>query len=220
MPRTARAKDQRLGGLAERLRALAEQHGGISELAQKANVAVSSLSRCGRGAEPTLATALAICSATGTSLDWLATGIGTTVAAREEYQIPFYDIEASAGRGIYPPEDQRPSGAVAIPARFLRDYRVKLNSLCALQATGDSMEPTIPNGALLVVDRTGTQPSEGIYVISRGDVLMVKRLQPRKNHTMRIASDNKRYEPEDISAEDPMLSLQIFGRVIWSGHTI
>jgi len=220
MARSTKAKDARLGSLPSRLQMLADANGGITELAQKAKVAASSLSRCSKGAEPALSTALAICSATGVSLDWLATGDGPSSRSSDQYLIPFFDVEASAGPGAFPPENQSPTGSLAIPAGLLRLHKVMAANLCAIQAKGDSMEPTLRNGSLLIVDRSDRQIRDGIFVISRGEVLLVKRVQPRENNTIRLKSDNQQYEPEDISLNDPTQNLRFFGRVIWSGHAI
>jgi SOS-response transcriptional repressor LexA len=219
MARSNNAKDARLNGLQTRLQVLFNAHGGVTGLAKKAKVAGSSLSRCSKGAEPSLATALAVCSAAGVSLDWLATGDGPSQSS-DQYHIPFFDVEASAGPGTFPPENQTSNSSVAIPSGLLRHYKITAANLCAIQTRGDSMEPTLRNGALLIVDRSDQQIREGIYVVSRGEVLLVKRVQPRENNSLRLRSDNPQYEPEDINLNDPSQSLCIFGRVIWSGHGI
>jgi SOS-response transcriptional repressor LexA len=220
MARHIKARDSRLASLANRLQTLAKTHGGISQLAKKAGITVSSLSRCSRGAEPTLSTALAVCSTAGVSLDWLATGEGSSSQLSDVYNIPFFDIEASAGPGAFPPENQTATSSVAMPAGLLRNNKVTSTDLCAIQAKGDSMEPTLRNGSLLIVDRSDRKIREGIYVINRGEVLLVKRIQPRENNFVRLKGDNPQYEPEDINLNDASQQLQIFGRVIWSGHGI
>ena len=219
MSRSKKIKDRRLSNLPARLQVLANANGGITGLAKKAHVAASSLSRCSKGQEPALATALAVCTAAGVSLDWLATGDGPSQLSGQ-YQIPFYDVEASAGHGAVPPEFQTAATSLSIPSTLLPPHNVAASDLCALQAKGDSMEPTLRNGALLIVDRSDQQIREGIYVVSRGEVLLVKRIQLRENHTFRLKSDNQQYEPEDINPNDPSQNLRIFGRVIWSGHGI
>jgi phage repressor protein C with HTH and peptisase S24 domain len=221
MARSNKAKDSRLRGLPERLQTLAAACGGITGLAQKAKVAASSLSRCSKeGAEPSVSTALAVCTAAGVSLDWLITGDGPSSHSTDQHHIPFFDVEASAGPGAFPPETQTPTSSVAIPAGLLRHNRGTSSNLCAIQTKGDSMEPTLRNGSLLIVDRSDRQIREGIFVISRGEVLLVKRVQPRENNTLRLRSDNQRYEPEDINLNDSSQNLHVLGRVIWSGHGI
>lgn len=82
------------------------------------------------------------------------------------------------------------------------------------------MEPTIRNGALLVIDRSDQQVREGIYVVRRGEVLLVKRTQPRENQILRLQSDNRQYEPEDIDLKDSSQNIHILGRVVWTGAPI
>jgi phage repressor protein C with HTH and peptisase S24 domain len=153
------------------------------------------------------------------SLDWLATGDGPSQTS-DQYHIPFFDAEASAGPGTFPPESQNSKSSVAIPSSLLRHYKTTAASLCAVQVRGDSMEPTLRNGSLLIVDRSDQQIREGIFLINRGEVLLVKRVQPRENNTLRLKSDNPQYEPEDINLDDHSQSLCLLGRVIWSGHGI
>jgi phage repressor protein C with HTH and peptisase S24 domain len=219
MARASRVKDSRLKGLGGRLQQLAEAHGGITGLAKKANVAASSLSRCANGiGEPSLSMALAVCTATDADLNWLTTGDQASSPSADRIQIPFFDIEASAGPGIHPGENETAASIVSIPSGLL--HRMTARNLCAIQSKGDSMEPTIRNGSMLIVDRSDQQIRDGIFVISRGDVLLVKRLQPRENSILRLKSDNDRYEPEDIPLNDASQNLHIIGRVIWSGHGI
>jgi phage repressor protein C with HTH and peptisase S24 domain len=220
MARHIKARDSRLSSLPNRLQTLAKTHGGMTQLAKKAGITTSSLSRCSRGAEPTLSTALAVCSTAGVSLDWLATGDGPSTQLSDQYHIPFFDVEASAGPGAFPPENQTATSSVAMPAGLLRHNKTTSTNLCAIQAKGDSMEPTLRNGSLLIVDRSDRKVREGIYVLNRGEVLLVKRIQPRENNFVRLKSDNPQYEPEDINLSEASQDLHIFGRVIWSGNGI
>src|SRR5215469_18071832 len=120
MPRAMKVKDVRLKGMPARLRQLADANGGVTELARKAHVAVSSLSRCASGiGEPSLAMAVSVCKASGASLDWLTTGDAASAPSAERVKIPYFDVDASAGPGITPGEDESPVGTVSIPAGFL-----------------------------------------------------------------------------------------------------
>lgn len=219
MARLTRIKDPRLKGLAGRLQQLADANGGVTGLAKRANVAASSLSRCANGiCEPSLSMALAVCTATDVDLNWLTTGDQASSPSAGRIQVPFFDIEASAGPGIYPNENESPTGIVSIPSGLLQ--KSSRRGLCAIQSKGDSMEPTIRNGSLLIVDRSDQQIREGIFVVLRGDVLLVKRVQLRENNIVRLKSDNVQYEPEDIPLNDASQIVRLVGRVIWSGHGI
>ena len=80
----------------------------------------------------------------------------------------------------------------------------------------DSMAPTLCEGDMALLDITKTSPSPpGIFVIFDGHSLVTKRLESlvddTSTATIRISSDNTRYESYERSAGD----LQIIGRVVW-----
>ena len=129
--------------------------------------------------------------------------------------IPFYHQGASAGLGAFT-DDAPVSEMIALPAPLLGRSG---SALFAVPAKGDSMEPLIRDGSLLVAERIQT-PHEGIYVLARNDLLFVKRIQPREPGILRVISENPAYDSEDVRLDYPHQSLRILGRVIWIGHTI
>ncbi|MBF0162590.1 MAG: LexA family transcriptional regulator [Magnetococcales bacterium] len=100
-------------------------------------------------------------------------------------------------------------------------------ALALVNVVGDSMEPTLKERDLLLLDRRGftrTDPgpsahSDGIYVILRGEELVVKRLQFGFDGSVHIQSDNPIYAPQTLSTERAQ-TLQIVGRVVWVGRRI
>jgi phage repressor protein C with HTH and peptisase S24 domain len=203
----------------ERLKELAQKLGGGSEIARRANIDASLVSRYLRGnTQPTVSNLAAIAEGCGVSLDWLVFGHSNfSCGVNEHHQqtIPYYPQGASAGPGIFADETS-PSAMIALPTPLLgRSSR----ALFALPAEGDSMEPLIRNGSLLVAERTQT-PREGIHVLVRNDMLLVKRIQPRSPGILRITSENPAYATEDARLDEPHQNLRILGRVIWIGHPI
>jgi phage repressor protein C with HTH and peptisase S24 domain len=201
------------------LQELAEKLGGGSELARRANINPSLVSRYLKGTNhPTISNLAAIAQGCSVSLDWLVFGRSSLNAGLDETlqrTIPFYSQGASAGPGAFT-EDALPSAMIALPSPLLgRSSR----TLFALPAEGDSMEPLIRDGSLLVAERTQT-PHEGIYVLARNELLFVKRIQPREPGVLRVISENQAYGTEDIRLDDPHQNLRILGRVIWIGHSI
>ena len=82
-------------------------------------------------------------------------------------------------------------------------------------AMGDSMEPHIGNGDLLLVDTTDqTIRSFGIYVIEVRAERLVKRVQRKFDGSLILISDNTRYLPETIGP-DLATDVRVVGRVIW-----
>jgi phage repressor protein C with HTH and peptisase S24 domain len=208
---------------AKRLESVAERVGGPSRLAEKAGISPSSLSRYLTGvALPKLSSAAAIAKAADVTLDWLGTGRGsTTGAASGGDTVAFYDLQASAGPGLLAPDNEPAAQTILLPlAQIRRQTGVASPNLCALLAEGDSMEPTIRSGALLLLDRAFPQPREGVYVLVRGDDVLLKRIQPRGPNCLRLISDNGRYAAEDVSLDDASAPVRLVGRVIWIGQPI
>lgn len=78
--------------------------------------------------------------------------------------------------------------------------------------TGDSMEPTIRSGEVILIDRSQQSPRFGdeIWACSFGDIGMIKRLRPMPDGTVQIHSDNQVVRPE-VAADG---ELHVYGRVV------
>lgn len=164
----------------------------------------------------------------GINLNWLITGEGDMFFATSPSKssipawlndidfsiLPFYDIEASAGPGRVPAHELL-SGVVAFDRNLLRALGATPDRCEVIWAQGDSMQPTIPDGSLLVVDPTQTDVRNGhIMVISVGDDLLVKRIRRRLDGLIDLISDNPAYTPETIG-RDTIQQLRVIGRVIY-----
>lgn len=103
------------------------------------------------------------------------------------------------------------------PTRFMREeIRAPENRVIIIETQGDSMSPTILSGDRVIVDTGHTLPSpDGIYAVrDRYGSIVVKRLQVlRKGDppTIRVISDNKSHDAEDVTADE----IHIVGRVLW-----
>lgn len=124
-------------------------------------------------------------------------------------------IHASAGNGgfSYAPVEN------AKPMMFSVDWAnrrgVKEENLIAMYARGDSMEPTISDGASIVVDTAQTEVLEGkLYVIVYGSDVRVKRLYTLPDGGLRIVSDNKMYPLVEVTPKQAE-HIKVIGRVIW-----
>ena len=88
------------------------------------------------------------------------------------------------------------------------------------------MEPTIPDGSMLLVDtraesKAGTPA--GIYVLrapdATGTALLLKRLQMEPTGGLLITSDNPAYPQISIPAEERG-QVHIIGRAVWAGRRL
>lgn len=89
-----------------------------------------------------------------------------------------------------------------------------INNLKTFTAVGDSMEDTINDHDLLLVD-TGRLDfnNGGIFLLQRNNDWFVKRLRLKLNGDLEVISDNKKYGVETFKPNDDV-EIKIKGRVI------
>lgn len=76
-------------------------------------------------------------------------------------------------------------------------------------ANGDSMEPSISSGDMLIVDSSKVK-GDGIFCFKVDDTLYVKRLQYLPNQIV-VTSDNEKYKPFELSKGD---NFEVIGEVV------
>jgi len=138
-----------------------------------------------------------------------------------EYQtdyvfIPLVEGRISAGRGLVPDTN------VEIKLAFRRDWIVRIGdpaNMSLIRVEGDSMEPTLYSGDIVLVDhnRNFISHDGGIYAIVIDDSILIKRLQvlyPERK--IKVISDNPRYEPFIVSPGEIIIN----GKIIWFARMI
>ncbi|MVA55285.1 XRE family transcriptional regulator [Agrobacterium vitis] len=164
------------------------------------------------------------------NLNWLFTGQGdvflqggndeqSPATERDFVLMPQYDVCASAGTGLLP-VNQMPTSETAFERKFLRDLGGAPDHCFLMWSTGDSMLPSIPDNALLIVDASQTNVDHGrIYVFSVGNAVLVKRANWRMDGRLELISDNTagKYPVETFDA-NRVEDLAVVGRVIFVGH--
>jgi len=133
--------------------------------------------------------------------------------------IPFYDVEASAGAGSLVEQELKTS-EMAFRKDWLRFKGLQISKCALIKAKGDSMEPTIHDGDLLLVDTSiDAIKDDSIYIVQTEHHLIVKRIQQDWDGSLIVISDNPRYEKRIIGSEQ-VKEVKIAGRVRWYGHEI
>lgn len=128
--------------------------------------------------------------------------------------LPLFDIRASAGLGL-PVGPEVHLGAIAFDPAFLRAQGARPDQCSIISASGDSMQPVIPDGSLLVVDHSQKEARNGhIMVINVGEDLLVKRIRRRTDGLIDLISDNPAYAPETLGP-DALAQLRVVGRVVY-----
>ena len=143
------------------------------------------------------------------SFDYLIEGLEENlkqvVKDSSKFFVPVLNQKLSAGYGQYLQEEPQVIGYMEVP-RYLKQFG---ENLALLYVDGDSMEPTLRRGDLVLCDSCGYS-GEGLYAIMRDGDGYVKRVYKDSGKFI-IKSDNPLYptkeEPQDSQC------LGIVGRV-------
>ncbi len=236
------ATNSEAAGRFERLREAVLRAGGNKVVSAASGVPASTLGVYLAGGSWKLDTALALAQACETSLEWIVTGVGPrelgrrtgsvsvigtgetegggNVALHEYAIVPRFDVRASAGKGNQV-EGEELKGYLALEENFLRQVlNRRSQDMVSIEATGDSMEPGIHDGDLLVVD-TSVQDVQNsrVYVLDVNGELLVKRLSLRLDGAVIVRSDNAKYEAETVLPSDRN-TLRIIGQVIYQAGPV
>lgn len=134
---------------------------------------------------------------------------------RDFIALPFLDVEASAGNGALVATHEEVHSVVSFERAFLRSLGAIPDHCNIIGARGDSMTPTIPDGALIVIDHSQKEIVNGwISVVNVYGDLLVKRIRRRLDGTVELVSDNALY-PIEIIGPDRVDQLIIIGRVVY-----
>lgn len=117
--------------------------------------------------------------------------------------VPFLTQMVSAGPGAELLEYEDSCGLICLPEAAVK------GDLRALRVRGDSMEPTLRPGDIVVCDQNGWQ-GDGVYVIRDQDSAYVKRVR-RIREGLEVISDNVAYKPWQCPSEE----LVLVGRVVF-----
>ena len=165
---------------------------------------------------PSIEEALKILSVFDTSAEAFF-GISTDklaeVTGKDVMLIPVMEQAFSAGYGQFVPDSDEVKEYISVP----KDLRKYGNKFAASKVRGDSMEPTLFDGDIIICDVNGFDGTDGIYAIIYKGNGFVKRLQ-RTSTGVKIISDNRHYDPmfENAESED----FRVIGKVRSVMHNI
>ena len=164
---------------------------------------------------------------TGNSADNIQQTDGTPVVAWESPDdldpntyviIPHVDVKFSAGNGhlaAYEPSHKDVGSAQLLS--WVHKKKVSPKNLITVDIDGDSMEPNIKSGSVVMLDKsinTLEQVQSGkVYAIRYGNELKIKRLSRRFDGALIIDSDNPQYQRE-IVEPDQLEHISIIGKYV------
>ena len=147
---------------------------------------------------------------------------GEVADPKEYVMIPRYDVRGSCGEGIDVNEVTIVDG-MPMPVAWLRAQNLpEAHLLAVIEASGDSMQPTIEDGQTLIVNTVDIEPkSTKIYLICIDGKLFIKRLiYTPDGWIMRSDNPNKSNYPDFVIEEERFNNIDIQGRVVWKSGMI
>lgn len=210
--------------LPDRLRVLAEEAGSGDNLSRISGVPRRTLENYLSGkSSPKAQNLYLLAKAVGASLDWLIAGEGSMYASDRSsslIQIPRHNIQLSAGHGSFV-ERSEVLNYIPFNADFFDRYLQRdPKDMIIVDARGESMEPTMRDRDLLMIDTSSASKSitSAIYGFTFGQDVFVKRLFVTPDNII-AKSDNKDYGDFTIGP-DNMDQFHPIGRVVWIGRTL
>lgn len=214
----------------ERMRQLTgwKKYGDLADYLKITSQSVSGVKR--RGIMP-IDWAYKVARGYNGSTDWLLSEVwpmrpgdnanGKALASGGEYvHIPRFEVAASAGGGAVVHSEQIVD-YLSFRADWVRStLGVSVRDLALISVIGDSMEPSLSEGDVVLLDMTTTSVLDGsIYALQLNGGLLVKRIQRMLDGSLVVKSDNARYDTETVS-EDKADRLKVIGRVVWVGRRL
>ena len=194
--------------------------GGVRPTSVQLSVSESQLHRWIRGQNSPPAVAIfRLAQLSGARLRWVAWGEGPMLAepsadpdaadTTSDEMIDLPSLEECTSTGIQ-------GNFLAMRRRWiLEQLHVEPETLRHLLMQGDSMEPTLLAGEVLLVARHSGPGlnRDGIYVVRINGALRIKRLQQMEGGRMRVSSDNAAYTDFSVTPGGPD-QVEILGRVV------
>jgi transcriptional regulator with XRE-family HTH domain len=131
------------------------------------------------------------------------------------------DVRAAAGPGLENGDHTSEVARWAVPRALMEGVTTASpDRIRVITVYGDSMEPTLAPGTRVMVDTEDRIPSPpGIFVVFDGLGLVCKRVEPRplsSPPSVRLISDNPRYESYECPLEEAHIQGRVIGRWQWT----
>lgn len=132
--------------------------------------------------------------------------------------VPVYNVEASAGPGRIVDLEEHIANLAFSPRYLAEMTDARGRDLAAIRVRGDSMEPTLLDNDMVLIDRTKTSLDyDGLFILRFGEALHCKRVgRGRSRATVQVISDNRIYPPVEMDRSE----IEVVGKVLWYGRKV
>ncbi len=125
-----------------------------------------------------------------------------------------YSVLGSAGPGAFV-DSEHVVKQIGFRRDWLRKKGLNPAKCSVIDVHGDSMEPTLHHGAMILIDHQRARRLKNrIFAVRSDDGPLIKRLM-HDNHHWLLVSDNEEYKPVKWPRE-----AVVIGQVMWTGRTL
>lgn len=169
-------------------------------------------------AYPTLESLASISFATNKPIEWFVEDIGLKSENDNFLTIPDFYLKVAAGNGLCLIREDDSIGKFILNKDWLRKHQLISANLAIFHVEGDSMESTIHDGdiALVNVKEEGwTGVLNGIFILRVDDLFFIKRIQVDPiAKGMHVISDNPAYKSNFVKFDEASeSSIKIIAKV-------
>ncbi|GFK94015.1 putative HTH-type transcriptional regulator [Fundidesulfovibrio magnetotacticus] len=148
-----------------------------------------------------------------------ALGSGTPGAHPEEFSyVPKVRARLSAGGGSLVVEEAIDSYYAFRHAWLKR--KGQISQMRLMRVSGDSMEPTLRDEDVVLIDLSQTEVYTGkIYAVGIDEEIVVKRLDKKPGKLVLVSDNRQFYPPLEVTLHEGS-NVRLLGRVIWMGREV
>ncbi|MBT5229592.1 MAG: helix-turn-helix domain-containing protein [Methylococcales bacterium] len=193
-----------------------------AQMGSMVKVSKAAVSQWERGlANPDVNVVLALEKALNINPRWLINGEDDRQELdKGDVEVPFFkEVSFAAGHGSHLEDHNQTTDSLTFKKNWLDEKGYQKEQLLVVYARGDSMQPRICDGDVLLVKSGETNIIDGaVYALNYAGNAKVKRLSLKYDGALMMSSDNThpQYKDELIPASDTE-QLNIIGRVVWVG---
>ena len=143
------------------------------------------------------------------------TGEGEVIRFPATRQVAQIDLAVAAGAGAEA-EDETVTERLTFRLDWLKSHGLDPSQCTVVKVQGESMEPTLPEGTAILVDRARRRRRVGgIFVVRTADGVVVKRAGKDAAGRWLLLSDHPAWEPAPWPAD-----AEVLGEVKWMARTL